>query len=144
MSFGSPPKLDYAKRSPPPSPTSRSRTSTASSVLSFDDGMAGRLAPTRGKNRIFKVFRFLAPLEADGQTGLADAMRTFVAQNKRRGVAILISDLYDPEGFKEGINRFATRSSSPTCCRSSTRWRCARRCTATCVSSTTRPAKPAR
>ena len=74
------------------------------SVVTFSDEVSGRLAPTRGKNRIFKVFEFLRPLRADGRTGTADAMKTFVAQNRRRGVAILISDLYDPDGFEGGIN----------------------------------------
>ena len=32
-------------------------------------------------------------------------MKTFVAQHKRRGLAIVISDLYDPEGFEDGINQ---------------------------------------
>ena len=31
-------------------------------------------------------------------------MKTFVAQNKRRGLAVLVSDLYDPRGFEKGIN----------------------------------------
>ena len=31
-------------------------------------------------------------------------MKTFVAQNKRRGLAVLVSDLYDPAGFERGIN----------------------------------------
>jgi uncharacterized protein (DUF58 family) len=31
-------------------------------------------------------------------------MKTFVTQHKRRGVAVLISDLYDPAGFEGGIN----------------------------------------
>ena len=31
-------------------------------------------------------------------------MKTFVAQNKRRGLAVLVSDLYDPTGFERGIN----------------------------------------
>jgi hypothetical protein len=39
-----------------------------------------------------------------GQTDLGDAMKTFVAQHKRRGLAVLISDLYDPAGFEKGIN----------------------------------------
>jgi hypothetical protein len=59
---------------------------------------------TRGKARIFKVFRFLTELRAEGTTDLGDAMKTFVAQNKRRGLAVLISDLYDPSGFERGIN----------------------------------------
>ena len=31
-------------------------------------------------------------------------MKTFVAQHKRRGLAVLVSDLYDPAGFERGIN----------------------------------------
>jgi hypothetical protein len=31
-------------------------------------------------------------------------MKTFVAQNKRRGLAVIVSDLYDPRGFERGIN----------------------------------------
>ncbi len=37
-------------------------------------------------------------------TDLKDALKTFVAQHKRRGLAVLISDLYDPAGFEAGIN----------------------------------------
>ncbi|RLB56060.1 MAG: DUF58 domain-containing protein [Deltaproteobacteria bacterium] len=105
MGIGNPPKLDYAKRIGAALSYIALANLDRVSVLSFDDGMSERLSPTRGKNRIFKIFRFLTPLEAEGQTSLADAMRTFVAQNKRRGVAILISDLYDPEGFEDGINQ---------------------------------------
>lgn len=68
-----------------------------------------RLAPTRGKNRVFRIFEMLRGVRADGSTDLVASLRTFAAQNKRRGVAILISDLYDPRGFEEAINqlRFA-------------------------------------
>lgn len=64
-----------------------------------------RLPPTRGKRRIFKVFDFLRPLAATGPTTLAQAIKTFAAQNKRRGLAILVSDLYDPAGFEDAINQ---------------------------------------
>jgi uncharacterized protein (DUF58 family) len=105
MSFGAPPKLDYAKKIAAALAYIALANLDRVSVLSFTEGMEARLAPTRGKNRIFKVFDFLRPLEADGQTSVKDAMRAFAAQNKRRGVAILISDLYDPRGFEEGINQ---------------------------------------
>jgi len=104
MAFGEPPKLRYGKRLAAALAYIALANLDRVSVLTFADAMADRLAPTRGKNRIFKVFRFLRPIEAEGRTGIADAMRTFVAQNKRRGVAVLISDLYDPAGFEEGIN----------------------------------------
>ena len=35
---------------------------------------------------------------------LAEAARAFTAENKRRGVAIIVSDLYDPAGFERGID----------------------------------------
>lgn len=104
MAFGSPPKIDYGKKLAAALGYIALANLDRVSVLSFSDVMMDRLAPTRGKNRIFKVFQFLRPIEADGRTGIADAMRTFAAQNKRRGVAVLISDLYDPAGFEEGIN----------------------------------------
>ncbi len=74
------------------------------SVVSTADKLRSRLPATRGKARIFKVFRFLAELTPDGRTNLEDALKAFVAQNKRRGLVVLVSDLYDPHGFERGIN----------------------------------------
>lgn len=105
MEMGDPPKLDYAKRIAAALSYVALANLDRVSVLGFSDQMETRLAPTRGKNRIFKVFEFLRPLEASGETDLKTALRTFAAQNKRRGVAILISDLYDPKSFEDGINQ---------------------------------------
>ncbi len=109
MGFGDPPKLRYGKQLAAALAYVALAHLDRVSVLTFADAMTGRLPPTRGKNRIFRVFDFLRPVEASGRTGIADAARAFAAQNKRRGVAILISDLYDPAGFEDGINqlRFA-------------------------------------
>ena len=74
------------------------------SIVSTTDRIMERMPQTRGKARIFKVFRFLKEIEPEGVTDLEDALKSFVAQNKRRGLAILISDLYDPSGFERGIN----------------------------------------
>lgn len=73
-------------------------------VVAADSGVSMRLEPTRNKRRIFRVFDFLRRVEAQGDTDLGSALRTFAAQHKRRGLAILISDLYDPGGFERGIN----------------------------------------
>jgi uncharacterized protein (DUF58 family) len=74
------------------------------SVVTTSDRVMERMPETRGKARIFKAFRFLRSVEAGGTTDLGDAMKTFVAQNKRRGLAVLVSDLYDPKGFERGLN----------------------------------------
>ncbi|MBO6937321.1 MAG: DUF58 domain-containing protein [Deltaproteobacteria bacterium] len=105
MEMGDPPKLQYAKRIAAALSYVALANLDRVSVLGFSDQMETRLAPTRGKNRIFKVFEFLRPLEAKGETDMKTALRTFAAQNKRRGIAILISDLYDPKSFEDGINQ---------------------------------------
>ncbi|HEY6557271.1 MAG TPA: DUF58 domain-containing protein [Polyangiaceae bacterium] len=73
-------------------------------IVAVSDELVARMPTTRGKARIFKVFEFLSGLRAGGTTDLRDSLKTFVAQHKRRGLAVLISDLYDPAGFEGGIN----------------------------------------
>lgn len=73
-------------------------------IVTATDEISGRMQSTRGKARIFRVFRFLTSVKAEGATDLGDAMKTFVAQHKRRGLAVILSDLYDPAGFERGIN----------------------------------------
>ena len=78
-------------------------------IVTATDEISGRMQSTRGKARIFRVFRFLSGVKADGHTDLGAALRTFVAQHKRRDLAVLLTDLYDPAGLERGINalRFA-------------------------------------
>jgi len=73
-------------------------------VVTATDEISGRMPTTRGKARIFRIFRFLRGVQAEGETDLGEAMKTFVAQHKRKGLAVVISDLYDPAGFERGIN----------------------------------------
>jgi uncharacterized protein (DUF58 family) len=73
-------------------------------IVSATDEISGRMPETRGKARIFRIFRFLSQLEGSGHTDLEDSLKTFVAQHKRKGLAVLLSDLYDAKGFEKGIN----------------------------------------
>ncbi|MBK9266250.1 MAG: DUF58 domain-containing protein [Polyangiaceae bacterium] len=73
-------------------------------IVTATDEISGRMPTTRGKARIFRIFRFLSDAKGEGETDLGEAMKTFVAQHKRKGLAVLLSDLYDPEGFERGIN----------------------------------------
>ncbi|HVJ93383.1 MAG TPA: DUF58 domain-containing protein [Labilithrix sp.] len=104
MGFGGGKKLRYAKRVAAALAYVGLANLDRVSIVSTTDKVLDRMPSTRGKARIFKVFRFLKELEADGQTNLEDALKSFVAQNKRRGLVVLASDLYDPHGFERGIN----------------------------------------
>lgn len=74
------------------------------SIVSATDEISGRMPETRGKARIFRIFRFLSAMRGEGRTDLEDSLKTFVAQHKRKGLAVLLTDLYDAKGFEKGIN----------------------------------------
>jgi len=82
-------------------------------IAAVSDQVVSRMPTTRGKGRIFKAFQFLSELKPGGHTNLGEALNTFVAQHKRRGLAVLISDLYDPQGFEHGINELRFNKFEP-------------------------------
>jgi uncharacterized protein (DUF58 family) len=104
MRIGSPLKLHYAMQ------VAAALTYIGLSSLDrvgihpFSDALHAPLPASRGKRRIFKVFEFLRGIDVGGTTQLGTCMKTFVHQVKRRGLALVISDFYDPKGFEEGIN----------------------------------------
>jgi uncharacterized protein (DUF58 family) len=104
MSFGAGKKAAYAKRVVAALAYVALANLDRASIVTINDHVTKRLPETRGRARIFKAFRFLREVEFAGKTDLGDAMKTFVAQNKRRGLAVIVSDLYDPNGFARGIN----------------------------------------
>lgn len=63
-----------------------------------------RMPAARGKAQIFTALAFLKRLEAHGETDLGAAVTRFIARQKRRGLAVLISDLYDPKGIEQAIS----------------------------------------
>lgn len=104
MAFGDAEKLRHAKRLCAALAYVGLANLDRITVVTASDEISGRMPSTRGKARIFRIFRFLRGMRAEGETDLGEAMKTFVAQHKRRGLAVLISDLYDPAGFERGIN----------------------------------------
>jgi uncharacterized protein (DUF58 family) len=84
------------------------------SIVPFGGPARDRLPPARGKGNIFKVFRFLDALEPVGLTELPRALEAFVHLTKRRGLAVVISDFYDPGGYQEGLNLLRYHRFEPT------------------------------
>jgi len=104
MAIGTPPKLHYAMQVGAALTYVGLANLDRVCIIPFGDRLTARLPPSRGKNRIFRVFQFLRDCDIGGKTEIAECMKDFVAQNKRRGLAVVISDFYDPQGFEQGIN----------------------------------------
>jgi uncharacterized protein (DUF58 family) len=113
MGLGTPPKLDLAAQIAAALAYVGLAGLDRVAVTPMAESLAEGPPPARGRAQILPMLRFLGGLEARGRTSLATAARAFVArrQRRRRGLVVLLSDFYDPAGYREAIellrfNRF--------------------------------------
>jgi uncharacterized protein (DUF58 family) len=70
----------------------------------FAAGLGDSLGLGRGKSHFRRVLDFLSRLPEDaGQTDLSRSLRAFGRRTKRRGLAIILSDFFDPRGYEEAL-----------------------------------------
>jgi uncharacterized protein (DUF58 family) len=74
------------------------------SIVPFFSQLGDRLPPTRGSDQIFTIFEFLQSIQPGERTEMEDAFEQFVTQHDRSGMAVVVSDFYDPEGFEEALD----------------------------------------
>jgi len=75
------------------------------SIIAFADRILDVFPLTRGKGRILSLLSFLERLACHAAaTDLAATAAQFVHRKARHGLAILLSDLYDPAGFQRGVD----------------------------------------
>lgn len=84
------------------------------SVSAFTGQVVERMPPTRGRGQMLRVLSFLRPLRGEGQTDFKAAMRSFVAGGERRGLVLVISDFYDPDGVQAGLDVLRHARFDPT------------------------------
>jgi len=113
MRIGNPPKLHYAMQVAAALTYIGLGNLDRVGIIPFSDQLHEPLAASRGKRRIFKVFEFLRNVRVGGLTQLGPCMDKFAHQYKRRGLAVLVSDFYDPRGFEEGINELRYNKFEP-------------------------------
>jgi uncharacterized protein (DUF58 family) len=105
MRTGRPPKIEYAQKVAAALAYIGLANLDRVSIVPFGGDAERRPLPAaRGKGRIFRVFDFLRQVAPRGETHLRDAAQTFVAQHKRAGLSILVSDLYDPDGWAAALD----------------------------------------
>jgi uncharacterized protein (DUF58 family) len=68
-----------------------------------------RLGPMRGCGHALRFFEWLESLEAEGTTDLNAALRAYAISGGRAGLVILVSDLFSPAGYIEGLTALAAR-----------------------------------
>ncbi len=76
------------------------------SVLACAAGVVEQFPLTRGRERILPLMQFLQGLTASTpQTSLRESVRQFLHRRPRPGIAVILSDLFDPAGFEAGLDQ---------------------------------------
>jgi hypothetical protein len=120
MSFGSPPKIDYARRLAAAlgyvGIGSLDRVGVTTFGAGLGEGPAAALAPRRGRAQLFHLQEHLSGFAPAGRTDIARSLEEYARRSRSPGLAIVITDLLDDPGTGSG-----TAKSAPGTARSASR-----------------------
>ena len=68
-----------------------------------------KFGPVRGRGHVLRLFEWLEEVGAEGTTDLNAALRSYAVSGGRAGLVVLISDLFSPAGYAEGLAALAAR-----------------------------------
>src|SRR5436309_14912988 len=114
MAYGDPPKFDFARQVTAALAYIALADLDRVAVVAFASDIVADFPLTRGKGRILALLKFLEGLPAQGtDTDLARVATGFVHRDQRRGLAVVVSDLYDAHGFERGLDLLRHRKYEP-------------------------------
>ena len=114
MAFGKPVKFDLARQVTAALAYIALADLDRVSVVAYSNEILGDFPLTRGKDRILSLLRFLENLEPQGtDTNLGRIVNSFVLRPQRRGLAVVVSDLFDPSGYEKGLDLLRHRTYEP-------------------------------
>lgn len=75
-------------------------------IYAYADGIKAAMPLVRGKDQILSILRFLENVKCSGEkTDLQRSVGEFITRSPRTGLAVVVSDLFDQDGFREGVDR---------------------------------------
>jgi uncharacterized protein (DUF58 family) len=108
MDFGSPKKIHYAVRLAAALGYISLSNYDRVSVQTYAD-VLGRPMPTqRGRGGVLPFFNYLQAVKAGGTTSFATSLRRFASTVRYKGVAVVVSDFFDPN-WQEGMKALLAR-----------------------------------
>jgi uncharacterized protein (DUF58 family) len=78
-------------------------------LMAFNSTPVKIKAPARGKKQYPDVLKFLLSLKPSDKTNFNGSLEEYAAVCKNPGIAVVISDLLDPQGYAEGLKALAYR-----------------------------------
>lgn len=103
MDYGDPSKFDYARKVAAALCYIGLLNLDRVSLVAFDEGVAEEMSG-RGKNQIWRAFRFLENTSPKGETSIQTTFKSFFGTKRRRGLVIVVSDFFDRDGVEYSFN----------------------------------------
>lgn len=111
MAFGTPAKFDLARQIVAALAYIALADLDRVAVIAFAGDIIADFPLTRGKDRILTLLKFLDELEVQGEdTDLGRVCKAFTQRPQRRGLAVVVSDLFDPQGYERGLDLLRYRN----------------------------------
>lgn len=107
MGEGRPSKLDFAKNVAAALGYIGLKTHDRVGAVTFAGDVVAHLPLGRSRRQILALFKFLADLPCGGETHLETAIKSFSMLFPRRGLVVVLSDLWDPRGCQAGLEELA-------------------------------------
>ncbi len=73
-------------------------------VTAADQGEMKHFGPARGRGYSLRLLNFVTHLKAGGSTDLNAALKEYTLRSGRPGLCIVVSDLFSPSGYVDGLN----------------------------------------
>ena len=109
MAYGEPSKLHYAARLCMALAYVGLVNLERVGVGVLRERMAEGFSPVRGRRQALPMMEFLSSLRPSGRTGLSEGLASYALRSSEAGVAVLISDLMDPQGYERGLKALLER-----------------------------------
>ena len=79
-------------------------------LMAFNNQIVSIKPPARGKKQYLEVLKFFQSLTPFDQTNLNGSLKAYAAICKNPGIAIIISDFFDPKGYEDGLKALVYRN----------------------------------
>ena len=78
-------------------------------LMAFNNQIVKTKPPARGKKQYLEVLKFFQSLKPSEPTDINNSLKEYAAICKNPGIAIVISDFFDPRGYGDGLKALAYR-----------------------------------
>ena len=109
MRFGSPDKFLHARQVAAALAYIGMSNLDDAAVLPFGNDLGDGTKRLRGKGQVRQLFEFLEELPTAGETDMRRSFRRFIGLQRRRGVVVVLSDLYDRDGVIPALRYLKSR-----------------------------------